>query len=190
MDELRRQELEALARRAAESYPYRPDLLDPVFEYYYPKLRRYAFSYVRDDEQAADIAQSAMLNLYRFLPGFRFESSLRSWLYQITLNEIRRETGRATRRDQRKERYAETLRLKQGGDSGAAPDENENLERRMAIMRVFDRMDPKEADILRLFYYDDFAIKEICEIIGVGESAAKMRLKRAREKFARIWNER
>ncbi|MEQ9362588.1 MAG: sigma factor-like helix-turn-helix DNA-binding protein, partial [Leptospirales bacterium] len=67
--------------------------------------------------------------------------------------------------------------------------ENEILDRRMAIVRVFDRMDAKEADILRLFYYDDFSIKEISEIISVGESAAKMRLKRAREKFARIWNE-
>ncbi|MEQ9364129.1 MAG: sigma-70 family RNA polymerase sigma factor, partial [Leptospirales bacterium] len=99
MDELRRQELETLARRAAKSYPFRPDLLDPIFEYYYPRLRRFAFSYFHDDDQAADIAQTTIINLYRFLPGFRFESSMRSWLYQIALNEVRKEAGRETRRE-------------------------------------------------------------------------------------------
>ena len=38
-------------------------------------------------------------------------------------------------------------------------------------------------NIIHLFYYEKYSIKEIADILSISESAVKMRLKRAKEKL-------
>jgi RNA polymerase sigma-70 factor (ECF subfamily) len=50
-------------------------------------------------------------------------------------------------------------------------------------------MEPKDKMILLMKYQDDMSIKEIKEALGVGESAVKMRIKRAKQKVVSIYGE-
>ena len=46
-----------------------------------------AFSIVRNHQDADDVVQETFLRVYRALPGFRFESSFRTWLITITTRQ-------------------------------------------------------------------------------------------------------
>ena len=150
--------------------------------YYYPRMRRFVESYGVQPDRADDIVQAAMISMYTALPRFRFESSFRSWLYRIVLNELRSQMGRENRRRDNRVRYAwEILRRRKPPVA--------NIDNRLAVESMLARMKARESDVLRLFYYDDLSIAEMAAALDLGESAVKMRLKRAKERFARLWYE-
>jgi len=62
---------------------------------------RLALSYVRDGDAAADVVQDAFVKAMRALDGFRGESSFRTWLFRITVNEAKGALRRTGRRGER-----------------------------------------------------------------------------------------
>src|SRR5210317_1430029 len=59
------------------------DLLVLKYEH---KIVNLVMRYVRDPEQALDIAQEAFIKAYRALPRFRGDSAFYTWLYRIAVN--------------------------------------------------------------------------------------------------------
>ncbi len=53
---------------------------------YQHKIVNLVLRYVRDPDQAMDIAQEAFLKAYRALPRFRGDSAFYTWLYRIAVN--------------------------------------------------------------------------------------------------------
>ncbi|WP_340155976.1 sigma-70 family RNA polymerase sigma factor, partial [uncultured Winogradskyella sp.] len=51
------------------------------------------------------------------------------------------------------------------------------------LKKVMELISPDEKMILLLKYQDNLSIKELAEALDIGESAVKMRLKRAKEKL-------
>ena len=56
------------------------------------------------------------------------------------------------------------------------------------LKRVMELIDPEEKMILLLKYQDNLSIKELSEALDIGESAVKMRLKRAKDKLVLKYN--
>ena len=52
------------------------------------------------------------------------------------------------------------------------------------VLAAVRELSPKERAVVVLFYFDDRPVAEIAEILDCSESAAAMRLKRARERLA------
>ena len=72
-------EAELLARvRAGE-----PGLFDPLLRPHVPALLALARR-LAGPQWAEDLLQEVLIRAYRGLPGFRGESSLRTWLFRIT----------------------------------------------------------------------------------------------------------
>lgn len=71
----------------------RPEFAD-VFRAHYPYALRLAAGLTGDREQAKDIAQDVFLAVFRGLGGFRGDSQLRTWIYQITLRTAGRHLSR------------------------------------------------------------------------------------------------
>src|SRR5438067_13578400 len=57
---------------------------------HYVEVYRLALRLLGDKEAAVDLTQEVFYRALRALPRFRGESSPRTWLYRITLNESRR----------------------------------------------------------------------------------------------------
>ncbi len=53
---------------------------------YQHKIVKLVMRYVRDPNEALDVAQEAFLKAYRALPAFRGESAFYTWLYRIAIN--------------------------------------------------------------------------------------------------------
>lgn len=62
-----------------------------LVERYQERIRNLIYSVLRDPEVIDDLAQDIFIKVYEALPRFRFESSLYTWLYRITINKTRDE---------------------------------------------------------------------------------------------------
>ena len=65
---------------------------------YQHKLVNLIMRYVRDPEQALDIAQDAFIKAYRALPRFRGDSAFYTWLYRIAVNTAKNHLAAQRRR--------------------------------------------------------------------------------------------
>ena len=60
--------------------------------------------------------------------------------------------------------------------------------RSVKLEKALELIDPQDKSILLLKYQDDVSIKELCALLEVGESAVKMRLKRAKARVLESYN--
>lgn len=66
---------------------------------YGPRIQQLAFRYLRNWEDAEEVAQDVLMKVYRKIEAFRGDSALSSWIYRITFNTAmsRLRTVRASR---------------------------------------------------------------------------------------------
>ena len=57
-----------------------------------------------------------------------------------------------------------------------------------ALDKLLMQISPEDKTILLLKYQDELSINELSKLYGVGESAIKMRIKRAKEKLVKLKN--
>ena len=57
------------------------------------------------------------------------------------------------------------------------------MEARDALLKVLDRLPYPDREVLILRHLEELSVEEIAAMLDIGRSAAKMRLKRARERF-------
>ncbi|WP_234760064.1 RNA polymerase sigma factor [Arthrobacter alkaliphilus] len=98
-----------------------------------------------------------------------------AWLFTVARNLL----GNAYRSHQRQVALHERLRESAGFSDSA--EDGPSL-----VDQVFDRLRDKDRDILQLAYWDQLTMSEIAAVLQCGESAAKVRLHRAREAFRKL----
>jgi RNA polymerase sigma-70 factor (ECF subfamily) len=143
----------------------------------------------RDDSASEDLAQEVFVKAYFALHGFEGRSSFRHWLQRIKvnhcLNHLRREKSRqpVPLDEELTERHSE-LR--------SEPDANQRMEAeadRSRIDAVLHQMSPTLRVPLVMRDMDELSYEEIAQSLGIGLSAAKMRIKRAREQFRALYGD-
>jgi RNA polymerase sigma-70 factor (ECF subfamily) len=138
-----------------------------------------------DPQDALDVSQEVFLNVFRRLPSFRGQSSLRTWIYRIVLNQASNRQ-RWWRRRYRAQQVALDDHAALHGDlpdrrGSAAPDVV--LEQRETSMRVWQALEALPFDqraVVVLREIDGLSYEEIGGALGVGVGTVKSRLARAR----------
>lgn len=136
---------------------------------------------VSDDEDARDVVQEAYLRAYRSLGSFRGDAQFTTWLYRITANCASTHLGR--RRKHRHDPLDEEVDVADptpAHDPATAADAallRHHLE--VAIAALPARL--RAVVVLRDIY--DLSHADIAAQLGISESAAKVRLHRARRKL-------
>src|SRR5262249_44211793 len=66
---------------------------------YGPRIQQLAFRYLKNWEDAEEVAQDVLMKVYRKIDAFRGDAALSSWIYRITFNTAmsRLRTARASR---------------------------------------------------------------------------------------------
>ena len=66
---------------------------------YGPRIHQLAFRYMKNWEDAEEVAQDVLMKVYRKIDAFRGDAALSSWIYRITFNTAmsRLRTGRQAR---------------------------------------------------------------------------------------------
>ena len=60
--------------------------VDDLAAAYGPKIHQLAFRYMKNREDAEEVAQDVLMKVYRKIEAFRGDSALSSWIYRITFN--------------------------------------------------------------------------------------------------------
>jgi RNA polymerase sigma-70 factor, ECF subfamily len=145
-----------------------------------------ALSILDDSHEAEDATQESLLAALRGLESFKADSSLKTWLFSITVNTCR------TRLQRRKR--AETLKQILSGifQRTPAPSVEENAiqnESNEALWRAVRRMDAKHRIPIVLRYVHDLSVAEISKILQIPEGTVHSRLNTARRKLHAVLKE-
>jgi RNA polymerase sigma-70 factor (ECF subfamily) len=148
---------------------------------YQTKIYNLALNYVKNQEEAKDLAQDIFVTVYRSLPKLREKEKFTSWLYQIAINHCRNRYKKLSRRG-----YFNNISLDDeesflqiAGDEGP----EKLLQRKNTINLVrstIDAMPEAEKEIILLRDIQELAYEEISAILDIPLGTVKSKLNRAR----------
>jgi RNA polymerase sigma-70 factor (ECF subfamily) len=138
-----------------------------------------------DREEALDLSQEVFLRVFRTIHRFRGQSSLRTWIYRIAVNQARNR-HRFWRRRHRADQVSLDQHVAAHGDvfSGLGPTPERALAQKELAERLrvaLDRLpfDQRTAIVLR--EVDGLSYEEIAFSLEVAVGTVKSRLTRARQ---------
>ncbi len=137
-------------------------------------------------QDAEDIVQNAFVKAFHNLHTFRSDSKFSTWFYRIVYNT-------ALTHINNRNFNTEFVDYKMmDGDASYSEwdtlDKIDEDERKEMVNRTMDRMPKDEGVLLSLYYLEENSVKDICLITGLTESNVKVKLHRARKRFAEILN--
>lgn len=133
---------------------------------YAPNMYRLALAMLHNREDAEDAVSEAVLRAYEKIHTLRKKESFKSWIMQIAANEARRIYGRNKRvmPVEDMEAYMPAFR-----------------EERHELWDVVMQLDLVYREVIMLYFYERFSIKEIGMILHVPEGTVKSRLSRGKK---------
>ena len=145
-----------------------------------------ASSLVRNDADAEEVTQEAILKAFKNLSRFRQEAKFSTWLIQICINEAKMKL-----RKNRRHLYESIEEGQLNGEGDYIPKDfadwreipSEALEQkelRDALQRALDSLPEKYRTVLILRDIQHLSINETAKVLGLSESNVKTRLLRAR----------
>ncbi len=132
-------------------------------------------------DDACDVVQEAYLRAFRSIEDFRGEAKFTTWLYRITANCASTHLGR--RRRHRHEELTDDLSVGDGHPSRDPVGRAENGVLRDRLQEALESLPPRLRAVIVLRDVYDMAHEAIATELGITESAAKVRLHRARRKL-------
>ena len=139
-----------------------------------------------DQQEAQDLAQEVFLKVFRTLPQFRGQSTLRTWIYRIVVNQAsnrqrwwrRRKKSQQVPLEEHAAAHGELPEVR----NFAMPDRV--LQQREVAGRVWQALDALPFDqraVIVLREIDGLSYEEIATSLDVAVGTVKSRLARARE---------
>jgi len=160
-----------------------------LVERFQRKIYRVAFAIVRDEVEADTITQDTFVQAYTNLARFEGRAELETWLTRIAINR-----SRDTLRRRRFVRFV-TLREEEEDNEAAflePVDERPDPERqllssqlRTAIQRAETQLSAQQKVIFRLRHYENLALEDIADHLGLRAGTVRAHLFRAIHKIRR-----
>ena len=146
----------------------------------------YGFS--KNKEEAEDLTHDVFIRLFVKIKTFKGNSKFSTWLYSFTYNFC---VNYVQRNDYKKKEKVTVVtdNIKEDDVSQEIDDLTLFELKSEKLAKALTLIDPTEKMILLMKYQDDMTIKEIQDFLKIGESAVKMRIKRAKQKVVRTYEE-
>jgi len=156
-----------------------------IYKRYSGKIFGKSLSLLKSESEAEDATQDIMMKILMNMSKFSGKSRFSTWIYSITYNYC-----------------IDYLRRKKKDPSIYVDDFIENLDVQEDIEDTFllemnvkrlkvilEDIPTGDKTILLMKYQDEMSIKEIGSILNKSESAIKMKIKRAKQKFRKTFKE-
>jgi RNA polymerase sigma-70 factor (ECF subfamily) len=170
-------ELPALIARSAEGDVRAFERLVAAYQ---PKVLSFALAFAGSRDQASDLAQEALIKVYRSIGSFRFQSSFTTWLFSIVRNVFldHHKSRSARQRAMETPLEAEAYHL---FEAAHAEERLLRLDERRALWRALRRVPTAYRAVVVMFDVQGLSYDEIAGSLAVPVGTVKSRLKRGRD---------
>ena len=134
-------------------------------ERYKDMVYRLAFSCSRNQQDAEDISQDVFQRLFENGGSFTNDDHERNWLVRVTINRGR---------DLLRQKWLRNLFI----DDFEIPAYDHYEEG--SVLEAVLSLSEKYRTVIHLYYFEEYAVKEIAEILNEKETAVQTQLQRAR----------
>src|SRR5262249_22882301 len=167
---------EALIRRIAAGDQL---AMQTLFARHRIPLYRWLLRILRDEATAEDLLSDVFLDVWRQAASFKGRASVSTWLLAIA--RYKALSARRSRVDaELDERIASAV-----ADSADDPEAALQKKNRSELLRdSLASLSPEHGEVIDLVYYHGKSVKEVADIVGVGEATVKTRMFYARKKLA------
>lgn len=147
-----------------------------LVEKYRDRLFAAAYNVCKNAQDAEDAVQESFISYHSSKKEFESEEHVKAWLLRVVINRAKNACRALWRRIQVPlDDYADTLVFE-------CSEDRELFEAVMALPE-------KYRVVLHLYYFEDYPVKEIAQILSLSENNVKVRLSRARAMLKEILKE-
>lgn len=144
--------------------------IEELLTNYGNEILRLCFMYLKDYHLAQDALQETFLRVYKGYGKYRKDSSEKTWISRIAINVCK---------DFLKSSWNKNVDLVQEFfEKSVSIDEKDD-----ELLQEVMMLAPKYKEVIILYYYQEFKIKEISKILRISETAINKRLARAKKKL-------
>ncbi len=157
-----------------------------LYDRYVKRVYNKCLGFSKSSDEAEDLTQDVFLMLFIKLASFKGKSKFSTWLYSFTYNFC----VNYVNRDKQRKMSDKSIPVEDTEYKLAAevPDKSIYDMKANKLEKALKLISAEDKSILLLKYQDGVSIKELTEVLELGESAVKMRLKRAKAKLLEIYN--
>ncbi len=149
-----------------------PERVERMYRQYADMIYRIAFVRTRNAADAEDVLQEVFCRYIRSAPEFISEGYCRAWFIRTAINCSKSLLTSAWRRH---------ALLGQEAEEGAT----DTMERTSEVYDAVLSLPASQRTVVHLYYYEDCTVGQIAQLTGLGVSAVKSRLLRARRELRR-----
>ncbi|MGH8597931.1 MAG: RNA polymerase sigma factor RpoE [Gammaproteobacteria bacterium] len=152
---------------------------------YQHRIIKLVSRYVRDRDDAMDVAQEAFIKAYRALPNFRGDSAFYTWLYRIAINTAKNHLAAVSRRPLEVERLdadGEAVDLAELQKDTETPEKILLVEEiKQTIFKTIDNLPEDLRTAIMLREVDGLSYEEIAVAMDCPIGTVRSRIFRARD---------
>lgn len=143
-----------------------------AFRKYGDMVLRAAYHHVRSYSEAEDITQEVFLKLHAEPQSFSSDEHLKAWLLRSAINRCinYHKSFRIRNRQSLDEVNEESLSYEFTSDD-------------KTVLEKVSALPDKYSSVIYLYYYEEYSIREISEILGKNENTVSSLLRRARKRL-------
>lgn len=162
------------------------DAFKSIVEKYEGIIFRTCIGFVHNKEDAEDITQEVLVNVYQSLSSFKGQSAFSTWVYRIATNASLNFVRNKSKRNfiQRIESifgFEKTQEISQLKSEADNPEQLMiNKERSERLFNILNTLPEKQRIAFTLSKYDDLSQHEIALIMDITEGAVESLLQRAK----------
>ena len=135
---------------------------------YQKELYRLAFHILKNKEDAEDALQETLYRAYSHLGQLKNPEYFKTWMVRILLNTAF-EMQKKRKNNLELDEYKDVI------------GKSEDITTKIMLETVIREMDKKYQYVIFLYYYENYSVKEISEILNVSVMNVKQRLSRSRK---------
>lgn len=152
-----------------------------LVERWHTTFCRLSYWYTKDADVAKDIAQECWTTIIRKIDSIQEPEKFKSWAISI-VNRRSIDWLRASNRE--RDKLFEFH--KENSEETILEDDQDKSKQKLQLLHAIQELNIEQQYVVRLFYLQNYTLKEIAEITGVSIGTAKSRLFHAREKLKSI----
>lgn len=160
---------------------------EKIYQAYFSFVSNVSYRVVSTTEAAEEVTQEVFITIYRKIKGFRQESSLKTWIYRITVNCAIKYAQKKSKEKKRMVEYDENIL--------AAPNQRDvrnkidDADNEKKVWELLGHLNLEQRTCIVLRTIEGLSYKEIAKTLKIPINTVRSRIKRARESMLALRKE-